>query len=745
MPTSREQTCSRCSGTRFDPGWCDILVAVNATIFALLFSAVPVDFDTQVLPVLAKAGCNTGACHGAAAGRGGFKLSLFGGDPAADYRQIARELEGRRINLAQPERSLLLLKPTWQLDHEGGERFAAESPQASVLLDWIRAGAERKPTRTLTGIDVVPWQPTVEKLPAEFALQVTARFDDGTARDVTELAIYTPSDSAATTVDGHGHVQVHRPGRHAIVVRFLTQVQAMQLTAPFAHPPLDLAAATRNNWIDDEINATLASLRLPATPRADDATLLRRLTLDLTGRLPTPERVRSYLADERPNKFDEEIERLLAAPDFGEYWTYKLARWLRIRIGPNDAKGAQAYFAWLRKQIDARRPLDQIIAELIISDGPTHHNGPANFHRSAADARGEAEHVAETLLGVRLRCANCHNHPLDRWTQDDYHGLAAIFARLDRGEIVRVKDSGEVIHPATGEPAQQRIPGERFLPQAGDGRGELARWIIRKGDPRLATAWVNRLWQSLLGRGLVEPVDDLRDTNPATHPALLDRLAHDFADQGYDLRNTLRLIVSSTAYQRSVSAARDSQPGDAFYAHALRRPLAPEVLLDAIRDATALPIRYPANVVYRATGNQSGESRMLLAGTRAIELYSPQLAYATLGPLAPCAATSQDCPAEVNAAISLDELTAQLFWINGQIINGQLADPKNALLTFAEGIERMIEDCYLRTLSRLPTAAERRFWQAELSGDELSGEQRQQKCQDFAWALLSSREFVTNH
>jgi Protein of unknown function (DUF1549)/Protein of unknown function (DUF1553) len=718
---------------------------MNGSVLLFLLAATPtgpVDFDTEVLPMLAKAGCNAGACHGAAAGRGGFKLSLFGGDPAADYRVIVRDLEGRRVNLVRPERSLLVLKPTWQLDHEGGERFAADSREAEVLLDWIRAGAPREKPRQLSELAVTPRAFTAQQLPAELQLAVTAKFDDGTVRDVTDLALYVPADSASTAVDERGRVQVLRPGRHSIVVRFLTHVQAVQVTAPQPNNSFDLATAPRNNWIDDEIYRALSDLRLPPSPRADDATLLRRVTLDLTGRLPTPDRVRSYLADDNPLKFDVEVDRLIAGPDFAEYWTYKLARWLRIRVGPNDADGAKTYFAWLRRQVETRQPLDRIVAELLTSDGNTHEQGPPNFHRSAGDARAEAEHVAEALLGIRLRCANCHNHPLDRWTQDDYHGLAAIFAKLERGAVVQIRSSGEVIHPATGEPARQRIPGERFLPANGDGRGELARWVISRENPRFATAWVNRLWQSLLGRGLVEPVDDLRDTNPATHPALLDRLAHDFANNGHDLRHTVRLIVSSAAYQRSSQALPASQLDDKFYSHALSRPLAPEVLLDAIRDATGQAVRYypfpdPPRMLARFKISQDAR---VTSSMRAIQFHSPQLAYPDLGPLAPCSADNLDCPAEPSAAVSLDDLTAQLHWINGSIINGQLKDSPQLLnLEGQVPVERMIENSYLRTVSRLPSEREFSHWRKQLAnGDE-------ERREDFAWALLSCREFVTNH
>ena len=336
-------------------------------------------------------------------------------------------------------------------------------------------------------------------------------------------------------------------------------------------------------------DAALAALRLPPSPRADDAALLRRVTLDLTGRLPTPERIRAFLADKSSGKFAAEVDRLLASPEFTEYWTFRFARWLRVRTGPNDAAGTKALHGWLRQQIAAGRPLDEWTAELITSEGNSHEYGPANFHRNATDARGEAEYVAESLLAIRLRCANCHNHPLDRWTQDDYHGLAAIFARLERGPVVSLKLSGEVIHPVTGEAAIPRLPGERFVQPSEDNRAALADWITSSDDRRFARAQVNRLWHALFGRGLVEPIDDLRETNPASHPQLLDRLADDFASHRYDVRHTLRLLAGSAAYQRGDRPLPEAKSDDRFYSHARARPLLPEVLLDAVCDALGEP------------------------------------------------------------------------------------------------------------------------------------------------------------
>jgi hypothetical protein len=701
-------------------------------------SAAP-DFDTQVLPVLSRAGCNAGACHGAAAGRGGFKLSLFGGDPAADYRAIVHELEGRRVNLARPEQSLLVQKPTWQLDHEGGQRFEEDSEFARLFVDWIRAGAPRGAGPALVALHVDPQQATVEQVPAEVTLRATARLADGSSRAVDKLAVLTPADSAAIEIAGQGRLRVLRPGRHAVVVRFLTHVVAVQITAPHSSPHAPREAlisrsekttVPRSNWIDDEINATLTALRLTPAPRADDATLLRRATLDLAGRLPTSDRVREYLADEREGKFAAEVNRLLASPGFAEYWTYKYARWLRIQIHPNDEEGTKTFHAWLREQIESGRPLDEWTAEMITAGGDAHHHGPANFHRAAADARGEAEYVTESLLGVRLRCANCHNHPLDQWTQDDYHGLAAIFAGLERGPMVALKAGGEVIHPATGQAAVPRIPGERFLSGEGDHRQMLADWITSKDHRRFAKAQVNRLWQALFGRGLVEPIDDLRDTNPATHPTLLDRLAEDFIEHDCDLRHTLRVLANSAAYQRSSRPLAGAVRDDRYYSHALRRPLAAEVLLDAIGDAVGAPSRFV---------DLRGEP--VPGQPRAISLYAPHLASSVLGPLAQCDRRA-NCVVD-GPAPTLDDLDVQLHWINGPLVNSRLTHADSELARLARtnlSTRKLLDEYYLRTLSRLPSAEEVEFWLPKLRGTS-----RHKKCQDLAWALLSCREFVTNH
>jgi hypothetical protein len=708
---------------------------------AVLFAsccAPAIDFDTEVLPVLTRAGCNAGACHGAAAGRGGFRLSLFGGDPAADYRAIVHDLEGRRVNLTDPEQSLLLRKPTWELDHEGGQRFESESPFARVLVDWVRGGARRAAEpRRLVNLTVAPREATIEAIPAQLELTVKAVFSDGASRDFGELAVFTPADPASTEVDSRGVVRVLRPGRHTIIVRFLTEVAAVQVTAPFPGEPIDLSSAPRGNWIDDEIYRALAGLRLPPSPPADTATLLRRVTLDLTGRLPSPERVQEFLVDDRPlaEKYAAEVDRLLASDKFTQYWTYRYATWLAVRTGPNDDAGTRAYHAWIREQIASDRPLADWLAELVTAEGDSHQHGPANFHRSAANARDEAEHFAESLLGIRLRCANCHNHPLDRWTQDDYHGLAAIFARLDRGQIIRQRATGDVIHPATGEAAIPRVPGERFIDPAADGRQALAAWLTAPDNRYFARAWANRLWESMFGRGLVHPSDDLRDTNPATHPALLDRLAADFAENRFDLRHTLRLMAQSSAYQRGkVPSAPESlaasESDNRFYSKAPAKPIPMPILLRLVCQITDVHVE---EVELPGSHVSTKASTAKLQDLRP-RIFDPLDLAGCTGKLR----SERDDPLPA----SLDEMSAQLAWLNGPLLNAKLTDKQSAFGRIAGSrapTRQLIEEYYLRTLSRLPRKEETSYWQKQITGTT-----RGKSCEDFAWALLSCPEFVTN-
>ena len=695
-----------------------------AMMIVLAAEAAPVDFDTEIVPILTKAGCNAAACHGSAAGRGGFKLSLFGGDAAWDYDEIVHRLEGRRINPTSPDSSLVIVKPTEQTAHEGGTRLEYEGPEAKLLARWIGEGAARARSRGLAQLEIAPRSALV-KLNDELQLQVLAMFDDGTRRDVTQRAVYTSSDSAALAVADTGKLTVLRRGRHHVVVRYLTEVQSVIVTSPRAGARVDLSKVPLNNWVDDEINSTLHMLNLAPSPQADDATLLRRVSLHLTGRLPHPDAVRDYLADTDPDKFSKLVDRLLDSPEFVEYWTYWLGKLLRIRPQPTNLPATKAFYGWVRKQWEQRVGWDRVATALLLAEGDTHVNGPANFYLVAGDARAQAEYASELLMGVRLSCANCHNHPLDRWTQDDYHGLAAIFARMERGREVRLTARGEVIHPVTGDAAVARIPGEQFLAHEADARRELAQWLTSDSNPYFARAMVNRIWKALMGRGIVEPTDDLRATNPATHPELLHRLANEFAANSYSFRHTLHTIVTSAAYARSSRATGDNEGDLHFYAHALATPLEAEVLADAIADVTAVAEPY---------GDQP-------LGTRAITLFTPPESEA-LEILGRCDRAA-GCESGTSSAVGL---ATKLHLLNGPLLNRRLRDEQgrlNQLLESGAGTARIIEEFYVSALGRFPGSDKRSYWIEQLETGEAPLDRT--ALEDFVWGLLNSEEFLTNH
>jgi len=699
------------------------VTATPLLLAALL--AVP-HFDTEIVPVLTKAGCNAGACHGAAAGRGGFHLSLFGGDPAADHEAIVHALEGRRIDLARPAESLLLRKPTGQLKHGGRVVLDADGAGAKRLTEWLAAGAPRGAIRRLTHFAATASASVVDRDDAEVGLRAVARFEGGPEVDVTAWTVFTAADPTAVSVLDKAGVTavVHRRGQHDLVARFLDRVEPVRVTRPLGDKPVDLAGEPRTNLIDEEILDTLAGLRLPVSPQADDAAFLRRLRLDLTGTLPTPDEVAAYPNDKSEKKRAALVDRLLASDDFADYWTLKFSRLLRVRSLPSEKQGVAAYTRWLRESLRGNLPMDRWAKELLTATGDSHAVGPANFARMTNDARAQAELVSRVFLGARMQCANCHNHPLDRWTQDDYHGLAAVFARLERGRVVQVGARGAVTNLRTGDPAVPRLPGTRDLGE-GDSLGAFAEWVTAKDNPHFARAQVNRLWRALFGRGLVEPVDDLRATNPATHPRLLDRLADDFVRHGYDLRRTLRLIALSRAYGRSETAVAGNEADDRYYARAYRRPLEPEVLADAIVAVTGVP------EVYAGTP----------PGTRAVTLYDPLTPAPSLDVLGRC---SRGGACEENPAAG--GLPARLHLLNGPLLNAKIAatDGRLAGMIAAGKADRdVVAEFYVRGFGRRPSEKELAAWLGRIAQAGPDG--RRACLEDFLWGLLSSRDFATNH
>jgi Protein of unknown function (DUF1549)/Protein of unknown function (DUF1553) len=698
-----------------------ILIAVlgSQPIFA-------VHFDNEIMPLLTKFGCNSGACHGAAAGRGNFHLSLLGANPDADYEAIVQEFEGRRINLARPELSLILAKPTGKLDHGGDVVLDDEGMGTRRLLDWIQAGAPRGRPRRLKSLEVTPHRHVSSQVPDAVPLRVIAQFDDQAHEDVTEWTVFTSADPEAVRIGVDSVATIQTRGQHTVIARFLDRVIPMQFNVPWPQADVDLSGELRMNFIDHEIFRVLSEMQIPVSPSASDATWLRRVSLDLTGRLPEPAIVDEFVADASFDKWNRTVTRLLSSDAYAEYWTLRFAKLLRLHSLPNDKKGIQVYADWLQSEIKNGTGLDKIAHQMLTATGDTHEVGPANFASMVADPRDHAELVGQFFLGIRIGCANCHNHPFDKWTQDDYHGLAAIFASLERGRHVRFTPRGVVTNLRTHESAIPRIPGERYLSVVGDHREELAVWLTNGTQPYFARAMVNRLWHAMFGRGLVEPTDDLRETNPPTHPELLKRLADHFIENGFNIRHTLELISLSSTYRRSGVSVPGNVLDDRFYSHAYHRPLLAEVLVDAISDVTGVANEYEGKP----------------SGTRAVSLVDPLAPAPSLDIFGRC--TSVKGCDEMGA--SGGGLPAQLHLLNGELVNQKITDPRGRLQTLWKAgrtEEQIINEFFQRALCRKLSVDELQAWQNRVADG--SADERQKQLEDFVWSLLNSRRFMSNH
>jgi len=718
--------------TSFSPSFTRIYFhcAVFLTALTSLSSADDViDFENDVVPILTKAGCNAGACHGAAIGRGGFKLSLYGGNPGSDYNAIVHEIQGRRINHSNPRASLLFLKPTEHVSHGGGTLFDEESTSAQLILKWINQGAKRTRTRSLISIEITPRQFYSEQPNSSHTVRVTAQYDDGTTRDVTKWTLLEPEDeSAVEVVDNEFRLIPHRRGRHIVTARYLTLVKPIEFLIPLNSTTEPLNDPPVYNFIDSELNAKLRSLRITPSLQSADGEFIRRLSLDLTGRLPSVSRVRSFLESTKPDKRERIIESLLDSSEFNIFWAYNFSELLRIRPQKLGAEGANTYFEWLSSQIERGVNYKTLVTTMLLASGDAYEVGPANFYRTMPDARQQAEFASELLMGTRLRCANCHNHPLDHWTQDDYHGLAAIFAKLNITQSVRVNKTGTTIHPLTLEPAIPKLPGGGSIPlDSPDPRLEFTDWLTDEGNPYFAKALVNRLWKHMMGRGLVEPVDDFRETNPPTHPLLMDKLAREFVSSQYDIKHILKTIASSAGYQRSGKANQSNRYDTQFYSHNLRVPLHPSVHADAVTDVLGVPAQY-------------GD---LPLGTRAVELISPTVASRTLDVLGRCG-REESCETEGNGASGL---TQKLHYFNGEFLNGRISRNDGRLSDLVKANTAPIDiitEYYLAAYNRFPTINESSYWVGQLEL-QASADDRLDFLEDFIWGLLASKDFTTNH
>jgi hypothetical protein len=710
-------------------------------------------FRNHVLPLLTRAGCNAGACHGALAGKGGLKLSLRGFDPAADHFVLTRQALGRRVDRSEPARSLCLLKPTLTVPHGGGRRLDVDGPDYRLLADWIAAGAP--PPR-----DDDPRIRRLEVLPAaallrpgdKLQLLVRACYSDGRARDVTRWAKFQSSEDLVAAVNADGRLSVGGRGEAAVSVWYSNLVAACRVTVPLADA-LDARAfadSARSNYIDDLVLAKLRDLRIPPSSPCTDAEFIRRAYLDAGGILPTPDEVRRFLADRDPDRRTRLIDGLLRRPEFVDYWAYKWSDLLLITTRRLPQPAVWSFYQFVRQGVADNKPWDRFAREILTASGSNLDNGAANYFVLHKDVTDLTESTAVTFLGMSVTCCRCHNHPLEKWTQDQYWGLANLFARValkngDRvGEVlVQEQPTGDVPHPRRGVPMPPAPLDGKPLPADSpvDRRQYLADWLTAPDNPYFARALVNRVWRNFLGRGLVEAEDDLRQTNPPTNPELLDALARDFVAHGYDVRCLVRTVMTSAAYQRSSRPVPGNAADDRFYSHYLVRRLGAEVILDAYSQVTGVPTPFTqiaANARDSATGYDGYP-----AGTRALQLPDALVVSPFLDAFGrPERAQTCSCERQQDSSVA-----QALHLNNGKTLNDKLRAAGSRVEAWARGgisDEEAVRRLYLLALCREPTAAEMAKLQALLAEAATARATRREALEDLFWAVLSSREFLFN-
>jgi hypothetical protein len=700
----------------------------------------PVSFQREVNAVLNRGGCNSGACHGTPTGKGGFHLSLRGWDPAYDHIKLSREGGGRRVDVHQPDESLLLKKPLGAVPHMGGVRWGADSLEHRVLREWIAGGAAADPLERnrIAGLTVAPAGRVLEHPDVAQQMTVTARFADGTVRDVTAYACFSVSNEEVASVDAAGLVVGRGRGEIAVLVRYLDAVESVRMTFLRPAPGLVWSAPPENNFIDRHVFAKLRRLRIPPSDLCGDAEFLRRATLDACGVLPTADEVRAFLADPRPDKRARRIDALLARPEFADFWALKWADVLELNEQFLGDVGVRRYHAWIRKAVADDLPIDRFARELLTAQGSHWENPAAGFYLPFRSAEFAAEGAAQVFLGVRMQCARCHNHPSEQITQDDYYRLAAFFAGVKRGSakgqsksdsvgerLITVNPKARLAHPRTGADLEARpLKADAAAPAGGDPRPFLADWLARPDNPYFAKAVVNRVWYHLLGRGIVEPPDDFRAGNPPADDALMDALAADFAGPGgYRLRHAVRTIMNSRVYQLSARTNDLNRDDGVYFSHALPRLLTAEQLLDAVCQVTGVPESFP--------GHPPGTRAAQLPGTKGNAFL------ATFN--RPARRLACECERQKDA-----NLTQALQLISGRLLHDKLRSGKGVvaeLLRSQSPESARIEEVYLAALGRPPTERERSAAAAHLR----TASDPREAWEDLVWAVLNSKEFLFRH
>lgn len=734
---------------------------LRVLLLVLLFSytapaSEPISFRNDILPIISKAGCNTGGCHGALAGKGGFRLSLFGYNPEADHAAITRELLGRRIEPADPARSLLLTKPTTALAHKGGKRIDVDSDEYRLLARWIAGGAPgpKADDPVIVKLEVSPAGALV-KSGESLALAVRAKFSDGSERDVTRHAKFTSTDETVASVDGVGKVSIIGPGEGAITAWYSSQIVIARVSSPYPHevPDSVYAEAPRANFIDDLVLEQLHRLNLKPSPPASDTTFVRRAYLDTIGRLPTPGETRAFVVDTSPDKYARLADRLLAREEFVDNWTYKWSDLLLVSGAKLRPEPMKAYYDWIRKNVAENAPWDEFARGVVTAQGSATEDGASNFYAIHQDPESMAENVSQAFLSLSLNCAKCHDHPLEKWTNDQYYQFANLFARVrakgwggdarsgDGKRTLYVEPDGDLIQPRTGKPQPPAPLDAPPIPadDPADRRGVLADWLTSPENPYFTRAIVNRVWANFMGVGLVESVDDLRASNPASNEKLFAALAESLVEQRYDLKSLMRLILTSQTYRRSGEALPENAGEQRYYSRHYPRRLPAEVLSDAIADVTG--VRDSFKEIALSDGS-SEKTDLYPDGTRALELADASVKSYFLKTFG---RNQREITCECERS-NQPSLVQVLHLSNGGTINDKLAAKEGRvteLLAADPAPADLMNHAWLLCLSREPTEREREAFLPMLATG--TPEEKRQATEDMFWSLLTSREFLFQH
>jgi hypothetical protein len=692
-------------------------------------------FSLDVMPVFMKAGCNAGSCHGSSRGKDGFRLSLFGFDPEGDYYRLTREQIGRRINLAVPEESLIVQKGLGMVQHTGGERFKTNSQLCQTLVAWLQAGAPKDPPTVpkLAGLEIFPTTAVLEGSNTLQHFVARAHYSDNSERDVTPLTVFLSNNEVTARVADDGTVTAGQRGEAFIQARFGEFNVGAQIIVIPKNVQYAWSDAAVGNYLDEAVDAKLRKLRLNPSDLCDDATFLRRASLDITGTLPSSGEVRDFLANADSAKRGQLIDRLLERKEFADLWVMKWAELLEIRSRDNRVfpKATVLYFEWLRDQMMADVPVDKIVRALLTANGSNFRNPPANYLEVEQDTLKIAENTAQIFMGMRIQCAQCHNHPFDRWTMNDYYGFAAFFSQVGRKagddpreNVVFDKPGGEVKHPVTGATMKPKFLGGETPEIKNETRREaLAQWLTAPENPYFAKNLANLVWTHFMGRGIIEPVDDVRISNPPSNPELLDALARHLVQYKFDFKKIVRDVCASRAYQRSTRANSINAGDERNFSKASLRRIRAEILLDCISEVTETKDKFNG----------------LPRGARAVQIADGNTANYFLTTFGRATRTTV-CSCEVKVDPNLSQA---LHLLNGDTVQNKIEQGGlvKRLLKAGHSPEEVLDELYLRCLARLPDAQEKSKLAPYLQQDG----NPEQILNDLFWALLNSKEFVFDH